>query len=147
MDRLFASSRFEDRLNEIVNKAVRAASTMDPDEILQRPPDRVVGDLFAKYKISATYLDRQNTTARVDETEVDVSGDFLRAVMDRSRPTNVQAARIEFRIPFEGPNIFMERASTYTLSSPYGRVEEGYLIVGRSIPLDVFRGTARSSGS
>lgn len=134
---LFASSRFSNRLEAILNEAVHRARSIDPDEILQRPPDRVANDLFEKYRFPKTSLNRNNITARMDETVVDVSGDFLRAVMDRSRPANVQAVRIDFQVPFEGPNVFNERASTFTTSSPHGRVENQHLIISRSIPLDV----------
>lgn len=85
--------------------------------------------------------DRMEVTPQ--ETQVDVSNHFNRAVFDRSRPTLVPGLRIIVSIPFSGnANLWLCKPSTYTLNPPQGRIQStrdnngGYLEIVLQRPSD-----------
>ena len=88
-----------------------------------------VGDLceffVQKYRIDVPTLHEAAITADQREAKVDVSGDYRRLILDRSRPAYVRGAVIEIDIPFDGDaGMFNIRPSTYTLNPPRARVTE-----------------------
>ena len=134
---LFSSVNLSQSLNGLNERAKQAVSKIDPDEFLQRPHDNVVEGLIQAYRLERTRLHRDATTApRIQETTIDVRHDIRRAVRDKSRPCNIPAARISLRAPFSGPNAFSQRASQHSMSPPHGHVDEGMVIVSRTIPSD-----------
>jgi len=80
--------------------------------------------LIDKYSLQAPILhDEDKYIAREEEADVDVSGDPMRAVFDRSRPTYIKGISITIAVPFEGdPNLFYFSPSTFTYNPPRGDV-------------------------
>ncbi len=136
--RLVSSGYLSDLLQEVESHAHHAVSKINPDELLQRPPDRVADELFEQHRIQHPCLVREGMTApAVEETRVDVRYDFNRPFLDQSRPCYVPGARIRLRVPFRGPDMFRFRATRFSLAPPHGLIKNSTLIVGRSVPSDV----------
>ena len=134
---LFSSEQLSNLLDSRVASARASVAKIAANEILQRPPERIADELFHDYTLEPARLDRERMVGKVNETEVDVRGDFRRAIHDYSRPTLVSATRIELRVPFVGSNLFGYRASRFTLAPPSARIEGSDVVVSRSIPNDV----------
>ena len=135
--RLFSSNHLSDLLNARITNALASVGKTDANELLQRPPNRTVDSLFEQFRILATRLKTDEMTGEVGEDVVDVRGDFRRAIVDNGHPVNVPAARIEYQIPFTGPNIFDFRPSRFTLHPPRGQILSNVLVVSSLIPSDV----------
>lgn len=134
---LFSSQHLSELLDARMASALASVDAIDSNEILQRPPEQVIDELFHDYRVPSTKLDRDGRVGKLDETKVDVRGDFSRAIYDTSRPVLVPATRIEYRVPFIGPNLFGHRPNRYSLGPPRARIEGSNVVVSCSIPNDV----------
>src|SRR4029077_2331238 len=92
------------------------------NRLLNSSVDDLVNYFAAKYAMDAPVLDESKMRAQESESHRDVSQDFNRSIMDRSRPFLVAATAITVFIPFTGEaELFKLTPSTrYSGSTPQG---------------------------
>lgn len=119
-------------------QAQKAVSEIDANELLNRPLDKIASEIFEKHHMPIICLDKTKITApRVEETSVDVRGDFLRGVPN-DRSIDVPAARISLRVPHSGNSVlFRVTPSTYNSNRPHGFVYKNSVVVSCLITTDV----------
>lgn len=133
---LFASGDLRTWLEERQSQAIDEVRQVDPDEVLNRPPEQVAEEILDRHLVPEPRLDMDGVIGDVKDQQVDVSGDFLRAI-DRPGPFYIDGTRIILRVPYYRPTELLRlRASRYTLNPPRATVGDGYLSVHRDVPAD-----------
>ena len=135
---LFAPNQLSTVLDLRMQQAKEAVSKVDPNELLSRPSDKIEYKIFEEYQMPIVYMDQSKMTApQVEESSVDVRGEFSRGVSN-DISTYVTAARISLRIPYSGgSSLFWLTPSTYNLNPPRGYVHEDSVVVSCLVPTDV----------
>lgn len=106
---------------EEIKAEVAAIPASAFDEI---PDKQLVREVATKFKLELPILEEDRICQSSREVDVDVSGDPMRLIWDRSRPFYVKAAEITVTIPFKGDvNLFRIRPSTFSTNPPRGEVE------------------------
>lgn len=84
-------------------------------------PENIVRPLLVEIPV----LDEAAKYAESREIDVDVSGDPMRMIFDRSRPFYIKGTEITVVIPFKGdPRAFEIQPTSYNLNPPFGLVED-----------------------
>ena len=114
-----------------------------------RLPNTSVEDLceyfVEEYRIDVPILDRDEITVDYQETQIDVSGDPMRLIIDRSQPVYVSGTKIEITVPFTGDaEVFKFRLLAYELNPPppRGTIRDGILtfsVTGTNLETDEVR--------
>lgn len=88
-------------------------------------------DLFEeKYRVTVPHLKDLSISQDPREVQIDVSGDPMRFISDRSQPFYLTGLELSFHVPFEGdPQIFDCRASQFSSTMPQGEVRDRELIL------------------
>ncbi|MYB43580.1 MAG: hypothetical protein F4X74_01365 [Acidimicrobiia bacterium] len=133
---LFCSETLSGRFAKIERAAVAAVQKLPCDDILANTPEATLESARRKYGRDRTRLNRDTTRSRQTEVRIDVQHDFGRGG-PYGRPVYVPGVKIELVTTFRGPDVFALRPSTYSLNPPRGYVQNGTVVVGCSIPLDV----------
>ena len=83
--------------------------------------ERVIAPLLLDIPV----LDEAAKYAESREIDVDVSGDPMRMIFDRSQPFYIKGTEITVAIPFKGdPKAFQIQPTTYNLNPPSGHVHD-----------------------
>jgi hypothetical protein len=99
------------------------------DHLLQVDDDEWVAALVARYTIVTPELRPDDWWMDQTETQVDVSWDQNRAILDPSQPAYVPGHRVEVHIPFSGEkDVFKYRPSSWTTVLPIAEVRDGELV-------------------
>lgn len=99
-----------------------------PNAELDTDAPGVVARLAEQFGINVPVLDEANKFARTRETQVDVSRDPRRFIIDRSRPIHITGTEITFVIPFTGDAaLFDVQPTSFTLNPPFGEVHRNEL--------------------
>ncbi len=134
---LFSQHDLRSWLEERKRRAVDEIRSLSPDEVLARPPQQVADEVIERHQVPEPTLRLDEMTGQVDDRQVDVSGDFGRAVFDRSGPFYIDGTRITFHIPYNGPTEALKlQASTFSMSPPRAAVGSGQVTVHRDVPAD-----------
>jgi hypothetical protein len=103
------------------------------DHLLQVDEDEWVAALVARYTIATPELRPDDWWMEQAETQVDVSWDQNRAILDPSQPAYVPGHRVEVHIPFSGEkDVFKYRPSSWTTVLPAAEVRDGELVQGQT---------------
>ena len=94
---------------------------LDGRVLEETPEEELVQRLAAKYKLDVPVLDEEKALMSHRETNVDVSGDPMRMILDRNRPFYIKGTEVTISVPFRGdPGMFQVRPTTFTLNPPRG---------------------------
>jgi hypothetical protein len=105
-------------------------SQMDGNRLLNTSPDDLCDYFEEKYRVNVPILRESEITADQKETQIDVSGERLRAIRDRSRPFHIPGTEIEITVPFDGDTeVFNIRPTSFTLSPPSADIRGNSLIL------------------
>lgn len=105
-------------------------SQMDGNRLLNTSPDDLCDYFEEKYRVNVPVLKEDEITADQNETQIDVSGDRLRVIRDRSRPFYISGTEIIITIPYEGDTeVFNIQPTTFTLSPPSADIRSNSLII------------------
>lgn len=105
-------------------------SQMDGNRLLNTSPDDLCDYFEEKYRVNVPVLREDEITADQNETQIDVSGDRLRVIRDRSRPFYISGTEIIITIPYEGDTeVFNIQPTTFTLSPPSADIRSNSLII------------------
>lgn len=135
---LFAHGDLRAWLEQRHRDALSEVNKVSADEVLARPHEQVAAEIIARFVVPEPRLDQTGMTGGVTDERVDVSGDPMRAVFDRSGPFYVAGSTITFRVPYSGPTEVLQlRASTSSFNPPRASVANGHVSVSRDVPADV----------
>lgn len=108
----------------------KEVAALDGNRLLNTGVDGLCAYFVKKYRIDIPILNRDKIEVDQRETQIDVSQDPMRAILDRSRPVYIPGTEIEVSIPFAGEaKGFTIRPTTFSLNPPRGTVRDGELIL------------------
>ena len=85
--------------------------------------------LIEKHRINPLAIDETGIQMNYGDAQIDVRGDFRRAIFDMDRPVYVTGTRFTFYVPFTGDSdLFRCKPSTSSLSLPTATVRSNELI-------------------
>ena len=91
---ILKQNRQEQLFNEI--------STLDETRLLNTSVNDLCDYFEQKFRIDVPVLQEDNMEINNHEVDIDVSRDFTRAIIDRSRPYYIKGTEVEIYVPFEG---------------------------------------------
>lgn len=105
-------------------------SQMDGNRLLNTSIDDLCDYFEEKYRVNVPSIIETNIVADQKETQIDVSGDRLRMIRDRSRPFYMPGTEVEITVPFEGDaEAFSIQPTSFTLSPPIADVKDDRLVI------------------
>ena len=112
-----------------LKKLEEAIADWDENRLLNTSVEDLCEYFVEEYRIDVPILDRDEIIVAQRETEVDVSRDPFRIIIDRSQPVYVSGTEIEVTVPFTGDFVaFITKPTVYSLSPPRGYVRDSTLI-------------------
>ena len=119
---LFSDGYLSDFLRQRLESLRLEIDGFSSDYVLKVSLDDLAEHLVGKYQVEQVGLGDVEIGEH-GETQVDVSGDPRRGIVDRSHPFFIKATFASFVIPFEGEaQVFRIRPSTYTTCPPVAEV-------------------------
>ena len=104
-------------------------NSMKETEVLNTSQEEMVKYLIEKHRINPLAIDETGIQMNYGDAQIDVRGDFRRAIFDMDRPVYVTGTRFTFYVPFTGnSDLFRCKPSTYSLSLPTATVRSNELI-------------------
>jgi len=105
-------------------QATEAVMKVDSGRLQQTNEDELVSQIVKKYGLDVPVIrDDKIYVADYGEAQVDVSHDFTRHIIDRSRPFYVTGTKTVIAVPFEGdPELFKVQPNSFTFTRPAGRI-------------------------
>ena len=98
-------------------------------EILSKSPDQLADELVDEFRLDPPVLREAEIQASQEETQVDVSQDPMRHILDRSRPFYLAGTQVSFHVPFDGnPALLGAKPSRFTFNPPRAEVRDGELV-------------------
>ncbi|WP_208596901.1 hypothetical protein ACCP91_19305 [Xanthomonas axonopodis pv. cyamopsidis] len=117
---------------------------IDSDRLLNTSVDDLIVYFSQKYGIEVPVLDEEGLVVDERETQIDISRDHNRHVLDRSRPCYITGSAIEVEVPFTGEaEAFRIKPNPYNLSPPRACIRGNLLtftISGAQLVADQVRG-------
>lgn len=137
MDRLFSQGDLRSWLEGKRRDAIKELRALPAEEVLARPPEQVASETIARYEVREPELLVDQMTGNVNDQEIDVSGDFQRAILDPTRPFYIDGSRITLHVPYHGPvEAFRLQPSRYSLNPPRAVISVERITVYRDVPAD-----------
>src|SRR5258706_4794315 len=94
-----------------------------------RTVEELEADIEREIRIEPVEMLEADISVDQEETKVDVSRDFMRHVIDRSRPFYVDGLRVSYFVPFKGDKeLFKCKPNSFTFNPPHARVSAKELI-------------------
>ena len=104
--------------------------TIDGNRLLNSSTEDLCNYFVAKHGIDVPVLREDEIVVDQKEVQIDVSGDQMRIIMDRSRPVYIAGTAIEVTVPFDGEAAaFNFIPSTCTLNPPRGNVRSQAILL------------------
>ena len=134
-----------------LNKLEEEIAGWDDNRLLNTSVEDLCEYFVEEYRIDVPILDRDETTVDYQETQIDVSGDPMRLIIDRSQPVYVSGTKIEITVPFTGDaEVFKFRLPAYELNPPppRGTIRDGtltFFITGMDLEADKVRDEINST--
>jgi hypothetical protein len=98
--------------------------SLEPNYVLNASEEDLVGSLVDEFTLDVPVLDEAGIYVDYGEKQIDVSGDPMRFIYDRSEPFYLAGTRVTFVIPFTGdPGLFGVQPQSGTYSSGGSRAE------------------------
>lgn len=93
------------------------------EQIRSQSIDELVAAFVSEFGLVALELTEGAISVTVEEVPVDVSGDWNRAIFDRSKPHYVQGIAATYYVPYIGErDLFRCQPSTFTNTYPYADI-------------------------
>jgi hypothetical protein len=129
-DFLFSEWRLSAVLEGQEAELMKEIEGIGSNQLMNTSIDALCDYFEQKYKLEPIRLRESGITVDQNETKIDVSQDFLRAIRDRSVPFYVTGIAITYYVPFEGDSdLFKCRPSTSTMSPPRGIVNDAVVLI------------------
>ncbi len=113
---------------EAVKKRVQSIA---PNTLLNAAEDDLLQALVEEFRLNVPVIkDEELYIAQSGETQVDVSRDPMRLILDRSQSFYIPGNKTVIAVPFEGDaEFFNVQPQTYSLSPPHGEVTRGEILL------------------
>jgi hypothetical protein len=113
---------------EAVKKRVQSIA---PNTLLNAAEDDLLQALVEEFRLNVPVIkDEELYIAQSEETQVDVSRDPMRLILDSSRPFYIPGTKTVIAVPFEGDAEFFHiQPQSYSLSPPCGEVTRGEILL------------------
>lgn len=112
------------------NSLFKEIDAYNGDQLLNTALDDLVAYFVRKYEIDVPVLHEDQIAADQRETQIDVSQDRNRYILDRSGPFYVTGTIVEVEVPFSGDGqIFKVQPTTFTLNPPRAEIHPGKVIL------------------
>jgi hypothetical protein len=99
-----------------------------PDSALEADPVAVSAKLIEEFSLNVPVIDQDKKHALTKETDVDVSQDPMRHILNRTRPFFVRGTEVRVVIPFEGDGwMFDVRPTMFTSNPPVAEIQKNEL--------------------
>lgn len=106
----------------------KAVDQVPAHEVRDGDEATIVADIFDRFSLAPVRFTEGAISAAAEEAQVDVSGSWDRAIMDRSRPFYVPGVRVSYFVPFTGDKgLFRFQPSTYSSHGAYADVRSNEL--------------------
>jgi class 3 adenylate cyclase len=129
-DFLFSDYDLRTVLDDRAKRAVERARALPEGEVDRGDLDELVEGLVLEFRGEPLDLIESEISIEHGEAKVDVSGDYGRAISDRSRLVEVDGVRVAYFVPFRGdPILFRCQPASYTLNRPQGRIAGNELVM------------------
>lgn len=121
---LFSRVSIFDVIENQKSAAKKAVQELEPNYLLNASEHDLVSSLVAQFQLDVPVIkDNEIHVADFLETDVDVSGDPIRFITDRSRPFYIKGNKTIIAVPFNGDaNFLAVQPQTYTLNPPMGDI-------------------------
>jgi hypothetical protein len=105
-------------------QAAKRVQAVDPDQIRRATEDEIVKQIVSEYRLDVPVIKEDKIyVAEHGETQVDVSRDFNRHVINRNRPSYVNGTKTIIAVPFEGDSELLKvQPNTYSGTRPSGEI-------------------------
>ena len=104
-------------------------NSMSESEVLGTSQEDMVEYLTKKWLINPLAVDDSGIQMDHGDAQIDVSGDFRRAIFDRSRPFYITGTRVTFYVPFTGDaDLFKHQPSTWSTVQPRATIRNNELV-------------------
>lgn len=131
---LFCKPSLYDVIQTHERAVLKEISEIEANRLLNTSVDDLCDYLVAKYELSAPVLLEDHVSVDQEDTRVDVSGDPMRFIRDRTGPVYIPGTTIKFYVPFDGdPDLFQFHPSTYSINPPRGKISRSTLILAYTI--------------
>lgn len=128
-DYLFSDGDTRTYLDHARRDLTSEIDQLQPDRITGTDLDALINYFVEKYTITTPTLDEQHITVDQEETQIDVSQDPQRLLLDRSRPFYLTGTRITHYVPFTGnTDLFHLRPSYYSSNFPRATIQNNELV-------------------
>lgn len=123
-DYLFTKRDLPALIEHVKGKLVEEIQNMDRDYLLSVSEADLCEHLVSKYHLTPPVLRRDEICVSDHrEVDVDISQDFRRVILDRSRSLYIKGTSVTIAIPFDGEkDLFYFQPSTYDFNPPRGEI-------------------------
>lgn len=102
---------------------------LDPRRFDRESDEMIAASVASELVVSQLDLLEDEVSVSSQDTKVDVSRDFDRAVLDRSRPAYIDGVEVTYHLPFRGDKELLQcRPNRYTLNPPRAVISNGELL-------------------
>lgn len=128
---LFNKHQIFDVLQAQTQAVKKKAQSIPPNTLLNAPEQDLVQALVEEFRLNVPVIkDDQIYIAHSGETQVDVSRDPMRMIIDPSEPFYIPGNKTVIAVPFEGdPGFFGVQPQAYSLSPPRAEVTTGEILL------------------
>ena len=128
-DLLFYTCDLRQTIENQAQGLAKEINAMSENEVLNTSQEDMVKYLTDKWVINPLVIDEPGIQTNVGDTQIDVSGDFRRAIFDRSRPLYITGTRVTFYVPFAGDSdLFKCQPSTFSLNPPRATIRSDEIV-------------------
>jgi len=141
---LFHEYDLSQTLESGLNKARETVDAIPEDQFLNTDDDTLLEHVYSRFEVIPIELYEDRMEMDPQETQVDVSHDFLRGNFDHNGPCSVPGILVKVTVPFAGdPFLWKCKPNPYTRNPPRANVitspkgESGYIEILATRPTDV----------
>jgi hypothetical protein len=132
---LFDDGHLGDYLDEVRARAVEMAGSLPDEALAGRDDAEIAAELAERFQIEPPELHRDRAEFSQREIQIDVSGDNLRAIFDRSQPFYVKGECWTLHVPYTGDaKMFKLRPSRFLMTTFFGSLRSSELLVSFEFP-------------
>ncbi len=129
-DLLFSKSKLREVLEIYESMMFTEIDGIDPNRLLNTSVDGLCDYFEQEYTQEVPRIDESGVQVDHGETQVDVSRDRNRVILDRNTPFYVTGTKVSFFVPFQGdPRLFKYRPSAFNPNPPRATVAQSEIVL------------------
>ncbi len=129
-DLLFSETKLREVLEIYESMMFTELDGIDPNRLLNTSVDDLCDYFEQEYTREIPRIDESGIQVDQGETQVDLSRDQNRLILDRNTPFYMTGTRVSFFVPFQGdPKLFRYRPSSFNLNPPRATVAQSEIVL------------------